>query len=334
METNNIEISVKGVPVRVPVTSVNDWKVIVTGKWLKLASIYDEEWLEGEAVQDPEVFIRHLTAGALKADVLSFARKLPETKRRFPYPFEWDNVAAIPITTFSEWWEKRVSHDLRKDVKRAKKRGVIVKVAEFGDALVGEIKELYDETPVRQGRPFWHYGKSPDVVRKENATYLDRSVFIGAYCGEELIGFMKIVCVGQIARMMQILAKPRHYDKRPMNALIAKAVEVCEQRHCTYLTYGNYTYGNKRKDTVIDFKRRNGFEEILFPRYFIPLTVKGRLAIKAKLHLGIRGMLPAGAIYLFLTLRTWLQARPRLASSAGKVVGTSAAPKGAVPLDE
>lgn len=334
METNSVEISVKGAPVRVPATSVDDWTVIVTGKRLRLASIFDEEWLEGEAVRDPGIFIKHLTTGTLTPDIFSFARKLPETKRRFPYPFEWDNVAAIPITTYAEWWDKRVSHDLRKDVKRAEKRGVVVKVAEFNDALVAGIKELYDETPVRQGRPFWHYGKSPDVVRKENATYLDRSEFIGAYFGEELIGFMKIVRVGQVARMMQILAKAKHYDKRPMNALIAKAVEICEQRQWTYLTYGNYTYGNKKKDTVIDFKRRNGFEEICFPRYFIPLTVKGRLAMKAGLHLGIRGLLPPGMIYFLRTMRSWMPGRSRVSSAAEENAATRETPEPVVSAQE
>jgi len=334
METNFVEISVKGAPVRVPTTSVDDWTVIVTGKRLKLASVYDEEWLEGEAVQNPEAFIKHLTAGTLKPDIFSFARKLPETKRRYPYPFEWDNVAAIPITTFPEWWEKRVSHDLRKDVKRAEKRGVVVRTAEFNDALVAGIKELYDETPVRQGRPFWHYGKSPEVVRKENATYLDRSEFIGAYYGEELIGFVKIVHVGQIARMMQILAKAKHYDKRPMNALIAKAVEICEQRRSTYLTYGNYTYGNKKRDSVIDFKKRNGFEEIIFPRYFIALTAKGRLAMKARFHLGIRGILPPRVIYFLLAMRSWMPGRSRPSSSTEEITAKHETPEQAVSVQE
>jgi hypothetical protein len=219
-------------------------------------------------------------------------------------------------------------------VKRAEKRGVVVRTTGFDDDLVRGIKEIYDETPVRQGRPFWHYGKSLEVIRKENASYLERSEFIGAYCGSELIGFMKIVYVNELARMMQILAKARHYDKRPMNALIAKAVEICEKRNSSYLTYGNYTYGNKRRDPVVDFKRRNGFEAIHFPRYFIPLTLKGRLALRAKLHLGIRGVLPAGALYYLLTLRTWM--RNRLRGSSSDVPGTSCSEvqAGTVPLAE
>jgi hypothetical protein len=303
METNRVAISIKGVPVEVPSVSVECWTVISTGRLPRIASVFDEEWLEGDAVNNAEVFLTSLRNWEAKPDIFSFARKLPETKVRYPYPYEWDNVAAIPITTYSDWWEKRVSHDLRKDVKRAEKRGVAVRRAEFDDALVRGIKELYDEAPVRQGRPFWHYGKSLEVVKRENATYLERSDFLGAFCGEELVGFMKIVYVDGLARMMQILARASHSDKRPMNALIEKAVELAAERHCSYLTYGNYTYGNKTKDSVVDFKRRNGFERIRFPRYFIPLTVRGRLAMMARLHLGVQALLPARLIYLLLYAR-------------------------------
>lgn len=302
-----VQLSHKGVAVNVPAVTIDGWAVMVTGKRLKLATIYDEDWLDGEPVRHPEVFVRELTQGPLRADLFSFARKLPETKQRYAYPFEWDNVAAIPITSYADWWEKRVSHDLRKDVKRAEKRGVVVRCSAFDDVFVRGIKEIYDEAPVRQGRPFWHYGKPLDQVQQENATYLDRSEFIGAYLGDELIGFIKLIYVDGMGRLLQILSKAQHYDKRPMNALIAKAVEVSAQKGCSYLTYGNYTYGNKRKDSLIDFKRRNGFEKIVFPRYFVPLTLKGRLALKARLHRGWQGLLPPPVIYFLLAARSWIR---------------------------
>ncbi len=45
-----------------------------------------------------------------------------------------------------------------------------------------------------------------------------------------------------------------------------------------------------------DFKRRNGFRERRFRRYYVPLTVKGHLAIKTGLHLGLRRLLPASVV--------------------------------------
>ena len=63
----------------------------------------------------------------------------------------------------------------------------------FDDVLVKGIWEIYNETPVRQGREFPHYGKDLETVHREEATFLDRSVFIGAFLQERLIGFVKLV---------------------------------------------------------------------------------------------------------------------------------------------
>ena len=41
---------------------------------------------------------------------------------------------------------------------------------------------------------------------------------------------------------MQVLSKMGHLDKSPQNALIAKAVEICENEGIPYLTYANYVY--------------------------------------------------------------------------------------------
>jgi hypothetical protein len=42
-------------------------------------------------------------------------------------------------------------------------------------------------------------------------------------------------------------------------------------------TYGLFKYGNQRGDPLPTFKVRNGFEEILMPRYFVPLNGWGKL---------------------------------------------------------
>jgi hypothetical protein len=92
------------------------------------------------------------------------------------------------------------------------------------------IQQIYNEAPLRQGRPFWHFGKDFDTVKRENGTYLERSEFLGAHLHHELIGFIKIIYVDRIATLIQILAKNEHQDKRPMNALVANAVKLCESK--------------------------------------------------------------------------------------------------------
>jgi len=188
---------------------------------------------------------------------------------------------------------------------------VVVRLVSFTDDFVASVKEIYDETPVRQGRPFWHYRKSFETVKAENSTYLERSDILGAFLGEELIGFLKIVYVDRLARMMQIIAKEAHRDKRPMNALIAKAVELSENRGCTHLTYGNYRY-LQGSDSVTRFKERNGFEEIMTPRYYVPLTNIGKLALRLQLHHDVKRMLPGAFLRLLKRARATMYRRASL----------------------
>jgi hypothetical protein len=184
---------------------------------------------------------------------------------------------------------------------------VIVRIAQFDDELARGIHRIYSATPIRQGRRFWHYGKDFETVKREHATYLSRSEFIGAYANEELIGFIKMVYVDRVATLFHIFASDEHHDKRPMNALVAKAVEVCAAKGMQYLIYGKYTYGNKSKSPLAEFKRRNGFQQIDFHRYYVPLTLTGTLALKLKLHRGLTGMLPSGILTTLVEIRRRLR---------------------------
>ena len=154
---------------------------------------------------------------------------------------------------------------------------MVVREIPFDDALVRGIHSVYNESPIRQGKRFWHYGKDLEAVRRMNGTFLDRSIFIGAYFQDNLIGFVKLVSDedrGQ-AGLMQIVSMIQHRDKAPTNALLAQAVRSCTERGISYLWYANFTYGNKQRDSLADFKRHNGFQKVGLPRYYVPLTGRG-----------------------------------------------------------
>lgn len=304
MAVNYTEIYMGGKWIKVPSARIEDKNVVVTGRFIKMAEVHDEVWLEGQVVNDPERFVRDLKASNLKADIFTFSQKIPETQPKYQYHLEWDNVAAIPITTFEEWWEKRLPQVTRKSVRRGAKRGVTAKVSEFNDELISGIIGIHNDTLLRQGVPNADYGKSFNVVKEEYSSYLDKSIFIGAYLESELIGIIKLIHMGPICSIMQIISKTTHYDKRPTNILITKAVEVCQEKGISFLIYGKFVYGNKTDSTLTEFKRRNGFEQIDFPRYYIPLTFKGILAIKMNMHLGLLGILPSGMISFLRDLRS------------------------------
>lgn len=301
----NVEVSVDGMWHTIPALDINGMAIITRGRRLKLASVHEEEWLE-KALDDPESCIRILKDRAFErafpADIFTFSERPPVTRSRYDYYSEPDSVAAIPITTFKKWWDD-LPQVTRKNVRRSQRRGVVVEVRELDDQLIRDIVELTKDSPVRQGRRFVHFGKNFEQTKKDQSTFSTHSDFICAYAGDELIGLLKLVYGDGIASILQFLPKASQQDKRPANALMAKAVEICETRKIPYLLFGRYQYGNKRYSSLLEFKLRNGFQEILVPRYFIPLTAWGSFCLKLNLHRGIIGLLPDTVLSKALAVR-------------------------------
>lgn len=310
------EIRVKGKSTVVPSVQIDGRTIIVEGKWLRTASVHDQELLEGESVADPAGLVRQLRAKGPRADLFTFIQKLPETTPKHDYHLEWDNFAVIPITAYSDWWEKRVDPGVRRAVRKAAKAGVVTKVVKLDDDFVEGISRINDESPVRQGRPFWHFQKSCEAVRMENSTYAERNIFLGAYWEDELIGFVRMTCVDRCAHILQMLSMMKHYEKKPANALLAKAVEVCEQKGISHLVYCNYVY-NDPMSSLTEFKRRNGFEKVLLPRYYVPLTVKGKIAVSLGLHRGLAQSIPRPVLVRLIRMRNQWYSRKQKSREAG-----------------
>ena len=159
--------------------------------------------------------------------------------------------------------------------------------AELDDSLVQGITRIFNETPIRQGRRFLHYGKKGDRVHEEMADRPEISVFLGAYVGDELIGFVKLLLLADYAMMVEIISEIRHRDKAPNNALIAAAVMECTTRRIPFLTYSTWAGGS-----LAFFKESNGFQKYPQPRYYVPLTWRGRVALAGNLHRGIKLLVP------------------------------------------
>jgi hypothetical protein len=291
MTPARLGIQFKGKSVHVPSTCIDGRTVVVTGRALRTARLFDEELEQENAIADPEAFVSRLKPSGVHADVFTFAEKLPDTTPKHEYVCEWDSLAVVPITTYADWLQNRTEYDVRKAIKRAKRDGVEVRAAEFNDQFVHGVCRIYNESPVRQGKRFWHYGKDFETVKRENSTYFDRSEYIGAYLGEELIGFIRMVYVRNAAMTLQVISLRSQFARKPMNALMAKAIEICEQKRMSYFVYGRYIY-NDPSSSLTEFKRRNGFEEMRLPRYYIPLTPQGKVALALGLHQPILNRIP------------------------------------------
>jgi hypothetical protein len=287
-------VSVRGRRRVVPAIPVGpDTVVVVRGRVLRIGEVRDEFWLPARDLPEPTTIIGALRRARRRPDLFTFAEKLPDVAARHAYHRESDNLAVASFDSYAEWFEQQVDRSVRKHVRKAAREGVGTEELAYTDRLVQGISEIYNETPVRQGRPFWHFGKPLEVVRVENGTYLDRSIFIGALYRGALIGFLKLVFDGGVAAIMQILSKAEHADRRPTNALLARAVEVCAHRQARHLVYGAYVYGGNEDSSLTVFKRNNGFVRVDVPRYYIPLSARGRVALRLGLHRGLDAWMPA-----------------------------------------
>jgi hypothetical protein len=278
--------------------------ILVQGRLIRIGRLAAEGY---EFLEHPDAALDALREFGVRIDLFTFTQSLSDTSLKCGYPLEWDNVAAMPVSTFDHWWTGQISDKTRNMVRRAQKKGVAVREVPFDDSLVQGISAIYNESPIRQGRSFWHYGKDLGIVRNENATFLDRSVFIGAFLAGSMIGFAKLVsdeAHGQ-AGLMQILSMIQHRDKAPTNALIAQAVQSCAERKIPYLVYSKFTYGRKQRDSLSDFKRYNGFQRIELPRYYVPLSLAGRMALGLGLHHRIPDRIPAPVLAQLRKIRSF-----------------------------
>jgi hypothetical protein len=263
----------------------------VQGRLFRIARLDGDKY---KFLDDPEPVLAGLRKSDARVDIFTFMQKLPETSPKYPYPMEMDNLAVLSISTFDQWWTKQVDNKTRNMVRKGEKKGVVLREVPFDDALVQGIWEIYNESPVRQGRRFPHYGKSIDSVRQMSSTFLDTSIFIGAFLGEKLIGFIKLTSddTHTQAAMMHIISMIQHRDKAPTNGLVAQAVRSCADRGISHLVYSNFAYGKKERSSLSDFKERNAFQRVNLPRYYVPLTSLGWAAFRMGLHHKLLDRLP------------------------------------------
>jgi len=257
----------------------------------------EEEWFED--VADPGFIISALANSQGKPDIFTFWQRPPDTEPKYHYYIEWESLAVLPVSTYDHWWNKQVKGTTRNMVRKAEKAGLEVRQATFDDDFVRGMTEIFNETPVRQGRRFWHYGKDCETIKRQFSRFLFREDLIGAYYQGELIGFVMLANAGNFGILGQFISKLKHRDKAINNLLMAKTVETCEKRQLPFLIYGSWS-----ESSLGDFKRHSGFKEAKAPRYFVPLTRRGKLALQLGLHRGWTAVIPKELTSRLKTLRS------------------------------
>jgi hypothetical protein len=287
--------------------------VAVTGHFSRVVRLRDEYH---DFIDNPGEFLAELSSRReIHGNLLTFIQRVADRTPRFTYHLEWDAAAVLQLSTYDHWWRKQINDKTRNMIRKAHKAGIEIRNAEFSNEFVEGIARIYNETPIRQGRRFKHFGKSLETIRREHATFLDRSEFLGAYYKDELVGFIKLVHGDGISNLMQIISMISRRDKAPTNALIGKAVESCAARRVPLLHYGTWS-----RRSMGDFKKHHAFERFEIPRYYIPLTSLGSLLLRCGLHRSLIDRMPEAWLDQLASWRTkWNSLRYRDPKSSGAV---------------
>ena len=245
--------------------------ITIRGRAIRIGEVFDEFWIRSKDMLTLPEIVAKLRNRRGRPDILTSAQKLPDSTPRFPYRYEWDNLAVASFGSYSEWFDKQVARDARSQIRKAAKERVRTEIVPFSNDFVEGICSIYNELPVRQEENSGITARTGKPSGRENGTYLERSVFLGAYFEDELIGFLKMVMDDEVAALMQVLSKSAHFGKRPNNALLSTAVEICAQKGAKHLIYGNYVYGKKERSSLSEFKKSLGFKKVDIPRWTMSL---------------------------------------------------------------
>ena len=257
-------------------------ELTATGRALKIVRLR-HEWFE--YLSDPAAFL----AEAKKArvgDLLNFLQEAHVERPGLPYLHEPAHASVLTFQSYDDWW-KKLDFKARNKARKAAKCGVELRVTPADDAFVRGVEVIYNECPVRQGRKFSHYGKDFATIKNDLASFPECTFYVGAYHEGRLIGFMKLFQGERILRTVHILATIADRDKCVMDALIARAVQEADQRGIKHLHYGDWAFRG-----LGAFRQKFGFERHDCPRYLVPLSAKGALALKLGLHRPWKERLP------------------------------------------
>src|SRR6266480_1935261 len=269
-------------------------EIVVSGGVVRIAKLRHEGF---DFLQDPLTAIRTMQR-AKAADLFTFLQDLNDGGAVYPFYKEAAGAAVLPVTNYQLWWNG-LDSSVRNKIRKAYKNGVELRVAELDEDFARGVEAIYNESPVRQGRRNWYYGKKAAFIKEELSSLLDRCYFVGAYFRGEMIGFTKLFHGNNILRTVHIIAKLSQRDKPVQDALIARAVQICEQKGIPYLQYGSWSQGG-----LGAFKVKRGFAKLNYSRYYVPLTYRGKLVLQFRLHHGLKDRLPERWIASLVALRT------------------------------
>ncbi len=92
--------------------------------------------------------------------------------------------------------------------------------------------EIFNETPIRQGRRFFHYGKDFETVKRQFTRFIFREELIGATIRAKWSGLHMVANAGKYGVLGQIIAKITHRDEPSRMPCLPRRLNYARRREC------------------------------------------------------------------------------------------------------
>ena len=210
------------------------------------------------------------------------------------------DIAMLKVPSYDSWLEA-VGKKTRNMIRKAEKSGIKTEITNLNEIVIKGIWNIYNETPIRQGRSFPHYGTSLQDI-DGNSRSAKNCTWIGSFLEGELVGFIQLMHGDNVAVIAQILSFQKYWDKAINNALIAKTVEFCSTKQVPWIIYG----GMGNHPSLDKFKESNNFTKLTLTRYYVPLTKKGKVTTSLGLYKTKKELVPNRLKGIAIPVYSWV----------------------------
>ena len=80
----------------------------MVGKWLKVAWVHDEFFVEGEIVPEPQQFIAEVQQWSVKPDLFTFAQKVNDLTPRFRFTSNGKILPLFRSLRTNDWFKNQI----------------------------------------------------------------------------------------------------------------------------------------------------------------------------------------------------------------------------------
>ena len=100
---------------------IGNHDIKIEGRLIRIGCIDGDQY---KFLDDPRPILENIRTARGRMDLFTFMQRLPEVAPKYEYPMEWDNFAALQITTYEHWWKDQIGYKARNKAKQAEKHSV------------------------------------------------------------------------------------------------------------------------------------------------------------------------------------------------------------------